>query len=89
MTRLTARQVQTLRKPGRYSDGHGLHLFVQRSGTRSWVQRLTVPGRGRVDRGLGSVDVVSLAQARAWALDKVSYRTTRPRYFRPLLLLYP
>ena len=69
MTRLTARQVQTLRKPGRYSDGHGLHLFVQRSGTRSWVQRLTVPGRGRVDRGLGSVDVVSLAQARAWALD--------------------
>ena len=65
MTRLTARQVQTLRKPGRYSDGHGLHLFVQRSGTRSWVQRLTVPGRGRVDRGLGSVDVVS----RAWALD--------------------
>ena len=69
MTRLTARQVQTLRKPGRYSDGHGLHLFVQRSGTRSWVQRLTVPGRGRVDRGLGSVDVVTLAQARAWALD--------------------
>ena len=69
MTRLTARQVQTLRKPGRYSDGRGLHLFVQRSGTRSWVQRLTVPGRGRVDRGLGSVDVVSLAQARAWALD--------------------
>ena len=33
------------------------------------MQRLTVPGRGRVDRGLGSVDVVSLAQARAWALD--------------------
>ena len=28
-----------------------------------------MPGRGRVDRGLGSVDVVSLAQARAWALD--------------------
>ena len=69
MKRLTARQVQTLRKPGRYSDGHGLHLFVQRSGTRSWVQRITVPGRGRVDRGLGSVDIVSLAQARAWALD--------------------
>ena len=69
MTRLTARHVQTLHKPGRYSDGHGLHLFVQRSGTRSWVQRLTVPGRGRVDRGLGSVDVVSLALARAWALD--------------------
>ena len=33
------------------------------------MQRLTVPGRGRVDRGLGSVDVVTLAQARAWALD--------------------
>ena len=33
------------------------------------MQRLTVPGRGRIDRGLGSVDVVSLAQARARALD--------------------
>ena len=43
------------------------HEFLS-SGTRSWVQRLTVPGR-RVDRGLGSVDVVSLAQARARALD--------------------
>ena len=67
MTRLTARRVESLKRPGRYSDGFGLHLFVQRSGTRSWVQRLTVGGR-RVDRGLGAADVVSLAQAREWAL---------------------
>lgn len=74
MTRLTARRVETLRKPGRYSDGHGLMLFVQKAGGRSWVQRLTVGGR-RVDRGFGSLDIVSLAEAREWALaNKIAAR---------------
>ncbi len=31
--------------PGRYADGNGLYLFVQPSGTRSWIQRLVVRGR--------------------------------------------
>ena len=39
--------------PGRYPDGNTLYLFVQRSGARSWVQRLVVDGRRR-DIGLGS-----------------------------------
>ena len=50
-------------KPGRYCDGHGLYLFVQPSGTRSWVQRLVVRG-GRREIGLGSVALVPLAEAR-------------------------
>ena len=29
--------------PGRHADGNGLYLFVQPSGTRSWIQRLLVP----------------------------------------------
>ena len=31
--------------PGRHADGNGLYLFVQPSGTRSWVQRLVIRGR--------------------------------------------
>ena len=49
--------------PGRYCDGNGLYLFVQPSGARSWVQRLVIRGRRR-DFGLGSVALVSLAEAR-------------------------
>ena len=49
--------------PGRYCDGNTLYLFVQRSGARSWVQRLVIRGRRR-DLGLGSVALVSLAEAR-------------------------
>ena len=75
MKRLTARKVATLRRAGRYSDGHGLMLFVQRTGARSWVQRITLPDGRRADRGLGSVDLVSLAQAREWALaNKLAVR---------------
>ena len=55
--------------PGRYADGNGLYLFVQPSGTRSWIQRLVVRGRRR-ELGLGSVALVSLAEAREKALGQ-------------------
>ena len=51
---------------GRHCDGNGLYLFVQPSGARSWVQRLLVRGRRR-ELGLGSVALVSLAEAREQA----------------------
>ena len=53
--------------PGRHADGNGLYLFVQPTGTRSWVQRLVVRGRRR-ELGLGAVALVSLADARELAL---------------------
>ena len=53
--------------PGRYCDGNGLYLFVQSTGTRSWIQRLVIRGRQR-ELGLGSVYLVPLAEARAIAL---------------------
>ena len=53
--------------PGRHADGNGLYLFVQPSGTRSWVQRLVVRGRRR-ELGLGAVALVPLAEAREQAL---------------------
>ena len=69
MAKLTAAFVRKESKPGRYSDGlSGLMLFVQAGGRRSWVQRLTLPDGRRVDRGLGSVHVVGLAEARQIAM---------------------
>ena len=53
--------------PGRYCDGNGLYLFVQSTGTRSWIQRLVIRGWQR-ELGLGSVYLVPLAEARAIAL---------------------
>ena len=52
---------------GRHADGNGLYLYVQPAGTRSWIQRLVIRGRKR-ELGLGSVHLVSLAEARAQAL---------------------
>ena len=53
--------------PGRHADGNGLYLFVQPSGTRSWVQRLVIRGR-RLELGLGAATLVPLARAREQAL---------------------
>ena len=52
---------------GRHADGNGLYLFVQPTGTRSWVQRLVIRGRRR-EMGLGAAGLVSLADAREQAL---------------------
>ena len=51
---------------GRHADGNGLYLYVQRTGTRSWIQRLVIRGR-KHELGLGSVHLVSLTEAREQA----------------------
>ena len=66
--KLSATRVRALRDPGRYSDGDGLHLFISKRGSKSWVQRTTVDGRRR-DIGLGGYPTISLAQARKRASD--------------------
>ena len=60
--------VRTVAEAGRYCDGHGLYLDVQPSGTRSWVQRLSIRGRRR-ELGLGGFPLVSLDEARVRAFD--------------------
>ena len=60
--RLTSIGVQKA-GPGMHHDGHGLYLRVDPSGSRRWVQRLTVNGRRR-NLGLGGYPTVSLAEAR-------------------------
>ncbi len=64
---MTARQVETA-GPGKHFDGNGLFLRVAETGGRQWVQRITVRGK-RVEIGLGSPPVVTLADARALALS--------------------
>jgi integrase len=54
--------------PGRHADGGGLYLKVEPSGARRWILRTVVRGRRR-DYGLGSANLVSLAEAREKALD--------------------
>lgn len=54
--------------PGRHADIQGLYLVVRDTGTRSWMLRIQRHGRRR-DFGLGSVDDVSLADARLAVAD--------------------
>ena len=72
---LTAAFVRTVTEPGRYGDrrgGHGLSLLVKPMKTgrtsRSWSQRIIIGGKVST-LGLGSYPKVSLAEARAKALE--------------------
>ncbi len=60
---LTALKVRALSEPSVHSDGNGLTLRVDKSGTKRWVQRVTIGGRQR-NIGLGGYPAVSLAAAR-------------------------
>ena len=68
MGQLTALKVKSLKEPGRYQDGDGLMLLIKSSGARSWVLRIQIEGKRR-DFGLGSANVVTLAEARDKALE--------------------
>ena len=68
MGKLTDRAIRNLKAPGRHPDGDTLFLLVTSSGSKSWVQRITIRGN-RHDLGLGGYPVVSLAEARRKALD--------------------
>ena len=63
---LSARRVATETRPGRYADGGGLYLQVSQQGTKAWLFRYTLAGRSR-QMGLGSVQTVSLSEARQGA----------------------
>ncbi len=65
--RLSARAVQTLTKQGYHADGGGLYLLIGPTGARSWVLRYQRAGRRR-EMGLGSLSVVTLAEARQAAV---------------------
>ena len=68
MTKLTAIAIRNLKEPGSYGDGKGLMLVIGKSGSRSWILRVSVRGK-RKDIGLGSASDVSLLEARQGADD--------------------
>ena len=59
----TAVAVRNEKTPGRHPIGETLYLMVWPSGSKSWVQRISIKGE-RKDIGLGPHPPVSLAQAR-------------------------
>ena len=64
---LSALRVKTINVPGKYTDGNGLTLLVEESGTKRWIQRVTIVGKQR-NLGLGGYPAVSLALAREVAV---------------------
>lgn len=66
MGNLSALKIKSLKEPGRYSDGEGLILDLKGPGRGHWVVRVQYAGKRR-DIGLGSLDSLGLADARAAA----------------------
>ena len=65
--KLNAVQIKKLQS-GMHSDGGGLYLDVQLSGSRSWILRTTVRGK-RKEIGLGGLTTKSLSEARQEASE--------------------
>ena len=63
MGKLTAVKIRSLSEPGRYADGDGLFLNINGKGSGNWMLRSQAGGRRR-DIGLGSLKLISLAEAR-------------------------
>lgn len=66
---LSAIKVKSIKEPGYYLDSDGLYLQVSSSGTKSWIYRFMLENRRR-DMGLGSLDTLSLADARLQRNDQ-------------------
>lgn len=73
INRLTAPQVARLNKPGLHADGNNLYLSVAESGAKSWCMIYYIGGKRR-QLGLGSTTIVTLAAARAKALEGLALR---------------
>ncbi len=68
INKLSDRQVKAEKRPGRHADGNGLYLQVSQSASKSWLFRFMQDGKSR-EMGLGSINSVSLAEARALAIE--------------------
>jgi integrase len=75
--RLTALKIQKLDKPGYHADGGGLYLVVRDGGSKSWVFIYRWHGK-RTEAGGGSLNDVTLKQARDWAAEGRALLRERP-----------
>lgn len=69
MQRLTVKSVSAKKRPRYYADGDGLYLQISPSGSKSWIFRFMLSGKAR-EMGLGSLKIVSLAEARTAASEQ-------------------
>ncbi len=65
---LTVKGVEAKREAGMYGDGGGLYLRVGPTGAKSWIVRTVIQGKRR-ELGIGSADLVGLAEAREKAAE--------------------
>ena len=72
--KLSHQKITSAKRVGTHSDGGGLYLQVSKWQTKSWVFRYQIDGK-RQQMGLGSINTVSLAEAR-----------TRARQMRQIIL---
>ena len=64
LNKLSAKEVENLRKAGLHGDGGGLYLRVTATGAKMWIFRYS-----RRDMGLGGYPEISLEEARDLAAD--------------------
>ena len=66
----SAKSVEAIKEVGYHTCAKGLYLQVSKQGTKSWLFRYTSPiTKKRREMGLGSLDFVSLSEARELAVD--------------------
>ena len=80
----TAAMAKKLKLPGRHSveGAQGLYLWVKPTGARSWLLRVKAGGQ-RLDRGLGSAESTSLAEAKRRAESMRVQLREKPARARP------
>jgi integrase len=66
INKLTDRKIQSIKTPGRHSDGGGLYVRVSKSGSKSFSFRAIRDGQA-TEIGLGAYPIVGLAAARQQA----------------------
>ena len=69
MPSLSVNRIKSIDKAGLYADGHNLYLKVKSKQSKSWVFRYMFNQR-RHDMGLGSAELLSLADARIVASEQ-------------------
>src|SRR5579872_6921277 len=72
LNRLSAKEAERLKVPGRHSDGGGLYLSIDNDCRRRWVFMYVRRGK-RVELGLGGGRDISLANAR---IEATTFRAT-------------
>lgn len=91
-TKLSAQFLNRSLKPGRYYDnsGVGLQVYVRKSGSKAFVQRLRFNNK-YIDIGLGGYPTISLAEARRMATENkiLSAKGIDPRTTKTQPLVVP